>query len=932
MKKLATFLVIFIFILTVHVLSFTTNVTFDIQTNTDTNFILFYYNEKIDEYPFDDSNMSDIIPINAGRHSITIPVPKRGLPLMRIDLSNTPSIIAVYDITVRNSPFTYYSIKRDDLVNAFPTTNDISEFWFEDGAVVYNVIGTDGYIAADKSISESVEVIVYKNFSSLFVIYFISTILTILIFTIIKYKNKFKTFSVKCKIIFFDPKNLIQKFIGISTCLVLNSIIAVLIEVLVLKMHDFLTIASLDIFSKFFANCITFNIHRVVFFFNIFLIPVLCLWLGKNKAIKYRYVLAVLLLVVMTLGKYTGSSIGYYDNMLLGNTANHECSTLLGVPRGIRGDEWATEKPWYFAQVNGKEHAPYYNSDLMIDGEDMVVSAFAPVNDPIIIFRPELIGFLFMPSDYAFAFYWYFRLIACFMAAFELFRVLSKRTKYALLGATAFIFAPPVRWWLSQHLLDTYIYGFYALVLFNNYFENTNLKTKILSLLGVFYMLSCYIMTMYPAQQVPLAYVFLSIIVWIICKNWSKKPLSFKNIINYVIAFSPFAILLIRFAFMSVPAIKTMLDTTFPGNTRAWLPLEWDYYLYRLVNPFTSFVDPNFLNHCEISQFYTFEIILIPLVIYFTYKYKKKCFLPAILCAVSIILSIIAHLPRFDLFAKITLLNMSYPVRILISCGVGYTLTLFSLLPLLEDHFSGVKKSISAIISVVFFTCIIVLAINSENVVGYFSSFSDKCIGCFILIATVVLLSYMAYCLLCGGKRKCTIFAVLLVALNVFSTIAIDPVTRGTDSMFEKTTMAKIREIDASSQGKWMISGSPTIANLVCAQGVERTSGTYYYPDWEMFEIIDPEHKFIHLWKQYAHIDMRLADGENTVTDYDKERNIQLDATNKCVYINYETAKKLDVKYVFTEVEIPEEFILNNYVSLLYEDKIDAWKIYRINY
>ena len=112
------------------------------------------------------------------------------------------------------------------------------------------------------------------------------------------------------------------------------------------------------------------------------------------------------------------------------------------------------------------------------------------------------------------------------------------------------------------------------------------------------------------------------------------------------------------------------------------------------------------------------------------------------------------------------------------------------------------------------------------------------------MILIVVLFSYMGYAILRGGTKRIRQLAMLLVFLAIGSTSMVNPITQGMDSMFEKTTMAKIREIDAVDSGRWMVSGSPTISNLVTAQGVARTTGTYYYPDWTMMEIIDEKHQF----------------------------------------------------------------------------------------
>lgn len=160
----------------------------------------------------------------------------------------------------------------------------------------------------------------------------------------------------------------------------------------------------------------------------------------------------------------------------------------------------------------------------------------------------------------------------------------------------------------------------------------------------------------------------------------------------------------------------------------------------------------------------------------------------------------------------------------------------------------------------------------------------------------------------------------------------VNPITKGTDSMFEKTTMEQIRKINSVDAGRWMVSGSPTISNLVTAQGVARTTGTYYYPDWEMMSIIDKKHEHINLWNQFAHIDMRLTDGDLEFSLLDHERSLKVNGTNRIIYTPIETARDLKIKYIFTMIPIPQSIIDKGEVTLLYKDSVDPWSIYRINY
>lgn len=933
MLRLAVALLFFCGLVLTFFCTWQSGVTIQLCADTTTSLSVFYDNGATADYRFDENHMSSTYNVNIGEQSIYVPIAVENMNRLRIDFGTIPSTISLSKITLHVSPYQEYTFSGEALKEYMPVTNDISSITQDGDVVIYQVMGQDGFIAAEEDLLDAVPISNSDNavrwilcsILAAVVLAFIDVILQNLIGLCAKIVQNVKRAWNSVH----NPQSFGQIIGGIALCLIAAVAIALLIDGVLLKLlYRLAARLSMDTLSRYFAAGQKLSLIRATFFFNLTFVGMLACWLGKKKVVRWRYLLAVVLLVLMTIGKYTGSSIGFYDGMLVGNTEGYECSTLLGIPQGIRGDEWATEKPYYFAQVNGGHDLPYYNYNMMLEGADMVVHAFAPVKDIITLFRPSLLGFLFLPAENAFAFYWWAKLIALFMASFEICRLLSGRVKYGVLGAIVFSFAPAIRWWLSQTLAEILIYGFWAVICYAYYLKAEKRGLRILSLIGVFYFLTCYIFTIYPASQVPIAYVLLAIVIWILYKNWDKKPFAKRRVVSYIIAAIPFMAIIVRFIIMSGPALKIMLNTVYPGAERPWISLEWEYPLYQLINPFTALIQhPSFSNSCEISQFYSFAVVLVPLVIWLTYRYRKKMLLPALLCGASTFLLAVAWIPQIPLLNKVTLLSMSYPVRILIACGIGYTLTIVSLLPMMEQEICGITRKKSMVLAGIAWMLLLIAATNSEKVFQYFLAFR---FGTFLLVCTITLFCFMGYLLLQGGKKACMCFMSVLCALNIASTICIDPITCGTDSMFEKTTMKAICQLDAEDSGRWMVSGSPTISNLVTAQGVARVSGTYYYPDWDMMEIIDPKHQYENYWNQYAHIDMRLTTGENKVSIIDEEKSAKVDGTNRIIYIDMETAKKLEIKYIFTCVGIPDEYIQSGQLQLVYQDSVDPWTIYKI--
>ena len=150
----------------------------------------------------------------------------------------------------------------------------------------------------------------------------------------------------------------------------------------------------------------------------------------------------------------------------------------------------------------------------------MFSTIFVPVKDILILARPFNIGYLLLGEEYGLSFYWYGRLIALLLVTFEMMMLLTNKKKLlSLAGAILITGSPLVSWFYSNYIVDLLISGQLALLLFNNYLETKNNKLKILYsiLLGLSF--SWFALTIYPAWQIPLGYMYLMIAIYLFIKN-----------------------------------------------------------------------------------------------------------------------------------------------------------------------------------------------------------------------------------------------------------------------------------------------------------------------------------------------------------------------------------------------------------------------------
>ena len=107
---------------------------------------------------------------------------------------------------------------------------------------------------------------------------------------------------------------------------------------------------------------------------------------------KYRYWIALILFILCILFEISGSSIGIWKDFINSNVT--EDGVLFGESRAIRSDEWSVLTPMTFSQYF--DGFNYFSNLVRGDTTDVFIIYGLPVLNIVQIFRPFLIGFLFL--------------------------------------------------------------------------------------------------------------------------------------------------------------------------------------------------------------------------------------------------------------------------------------------------------------------------------------------------------------------------------------------------------------------------------------------------------------------------------------------------------------------------------------------------------
>lgn len=632
-----------------------------------------------------------------------------------------------------------------------------------------------------------------------------------------------------------------------------------------------------------------------------------------NFCVKHRYKIAIIMFVVLVMCKVNFSSIGMWNNYIREGVD----STLFGESRAIRSDEWLVTTPFNLSQqYNGFK---LINDNLNVGNNDMNIF-HAPVLDLSIVVRIFSWGYILFGNEIGLSWAWILKFIAMLMIYFELGMILTKKDKVlSVMIAIWITFSPAIMWW---SMMDVLAFAMAIVVLFNAYVSNKELtlKRKILIAFGMIVFLCQFAYSLYPAWQIPLAYIIFAFIIVDFIRY--RKNLTKKDYLIMGITILITALILGYFVLTSWEGIQAIMSTKYPGGREI---TGGDYDFSRLTNYYTNFFTPytdDYNNPCDIASFIIPVLsIVIILGVYIVNIIKSKKIRDVLknqhnwyILALSIVLIIFLLWISFSwptILRKVTGLYMSQTKRTAYILGFG-ALILTAILA--SKLFSRKEKLINEKVAF-----IISIAIT---IVAYFLAKTGAYANTFTLFKMTVLLPaifLMNYTLLSSNKKA---FAYIMIIISLFVGGYVNPITIGTspitDTELAKTAVSIAKE---NSESIW-IGGSQVNAQYLIANGLKVLNGINQYPNYEWIDILDPEYKYEEVWNRYAHITITL----------DEETYFELLSTDiYALHLTYENLKQLNIEYYYTNEKADKDKMQKFSLETLYENDVTGQYIYKIN-
>ena len=648
---------------------------------------------------------------------------------------------------------------------------------------------------------------------------------------------------------------------------------------------------------------------------------------GWGAYVKFLFPGVLFLLFLLAVGfGINGSSVGVYGNELYG-AGYVDKNDLFGVPQPTRGDEWTVITPMTASQhANGY---PVINRDLG-NGQDMTVILDAPVKDWSTVLRPWNWAFFFLPFNNAFAFKWWFMLLALGLAAYCLIlKLFPRRYLLASLGALFLMASPFVQWWYREYTAGLLAFGIGSLVTVLALHDTKRMRYKLLLAGLLAYLLAGFIFIQYPPFEILAAIgiglFYLGYVINLYLAFGQKKRHILHKDFGMIIAAVVIAAGVIALFYSEhSAALKALQHTTYPGartySSGQGSILVLAHLFSADIMPFlqkhSSATQNFFYNQSEASVFVQYSLVLLlPIMAIHIRRAKEKKPVNWLLVTLPLgMLAVYAYwfIPGITSLFKPLFFSKIPSNRLEMLVG----LTDFFMLLILAAEFPAVfsKKKLRYVLAGM--TGLVALAAFLGSDFYIHAHFPGLFILGLAALAAVWLAGALA--LLLAGKKEVA-FA-MLVIFSAACVFRVNPLHRGLSEL-TGTPLARYIQTTSSRQpqARW-ITTDRVFEGYLPANGARSLTGDYSYPQVGLWRTIDPSPAAFTAYNRAVHAEA-VIDTHNYISLQNTNTiNLHLDPCSSLM-------KKLDIRYLVTRnaytpeqcLSLQTRFTGNNVAVNVYE-------------
>ena len=630
---------------------------------------------------------------------------------------------------------------------------------------------------------------------------------------------------------------------------------------------------------------------------------------------RKRWIIAVGIFIFLVSCKINMSSVSMFSYYIQPDIETSFSKPLIGKERPIRSDEWLVDTPT-------KISASYSNyekyNDLIRGTKNFNIAATGLYKGYSALSNIFNFGYYLFGVEYGLSFYWCGLFIMAFMVSFELALILSKGNRLlALFGGCLIALSSYCLWWSVVPYIIS-VQGIIVCAYY--YFEIQSYTKKLILALGVALAGAHYICRLYPAWQVPLAYILISFLIWIIVRN-IEKIRKFNKYDWGIVSVAVIFMLSIVGAYFydNSHYFGAVLQTVYPGSRF----MVGGYSLDKLGYYFQSLLYPikNIGNSSEASVFFSLFPLPVLLGLYvfiwqIIEKIRKKSseidLLNMIMLFPTLFLLIYCTFGFTDWLAKYSLMSYSMGERAVDFLGL---LSVYYLIRLLGQDKKKYKLPLWIAAGATLVNILVCIDISERYFKGYIDIKYTAIVSIVVFGLGVILL----------GRGSELIEKIVIITTTVIvgiSGLSILPLNRGAESLLQKPASEVVRQIsNEDPSAKWIGYNNFITGQFVIANGGSCISSINYLPNMELWTALDPEGNYNEIYNRYHHVTI------NFTAEPTSFRLLQADSIE--VRLSYEDIEKTEAKYIFSLEHIYEDSTAIDLELIYHQSNV---YIYRIVY
>jgi len=573
--------------------------------------------------------------------------------------------------------------------------------------------------------------------------------------------------------------------------------------------------------------------------------------------IQLLFATLALYLLLATFFNINGSSAGSWDQYLGQRSDNH---ILIGTPKSYRADEWAFHTPAILSQCNSKP--PFPTENYSLGGYKAPLVMNVPVRHFSMVLRPQFWPFFIVNPERAFAFYWNAKLVILIGGVFLLLMVVLENNFFlSLFGALWVFFSGYMQWWYSSPQEWPELVGCFALFT-TAFIQMLISRRKIVVALSSFVFLIAFFnfaVSLYPAHQVPLAYLSCCIIIGVLLPRF--RMVYPELLTNRFRLISVTLALTAGLIFLFYSDIKQTLDafasTVYPGRRRS---TGGGVSIVRIFSGFfgTFLSERHFPkvwdNACESSNFFLF--FPVPLM-FFGLELLRRKKVSALNIGLVIYIAIILFWLIWGFpkpVAQLTLFDRVLERRALLPLGIASIMWTCLLLHRTAKEHTLCSLKCKTGITAIMFIGTLIYSYYFNIVTDDFASISQIIMVCAFVTGASFLLLF----------RIPLLFAGLILIPNIFFHGLVNPICTGLSPILSNPIYEKISDaVRQDPEAKWIVYGKgvPLLANLTYAAGAKVFNGLKYIPHLDEMRELSLDHDDMTIYNRYGYISLSPGNG-----------------------------------------------------------------------